>query len=187
MADIDTSSGGGGKHKGGKIRGKKLSTRIDMTPMVDLAFLLVTFFMLATSLSKPAAMPVTMPDSKQDPNVKPNVAAKTKVLTIILGNNDQIYYYRKSLEDKPEVGTTTFGAENVRKVLLQKKEEITNDVVASLERQDPIILVKPMRDSKYKNLVDMLDEFAITDLKRFVMVPITTEDIDYLIKQGILK
>ncbi|MBI3234228.1 MAG: biopolymer transporter ExbD [Bacteroidetes bacterium] len=187
MADLDTSSSGGGKHKGGKVRGKKLSTRIDMTPMVDLAFLLVTFFMLATSLSKPAAMPVTMPDTKEDPNVKPNVAAKSKVLTLILGKDDKIYYYRRSLEDNPEVGETTFGEANIRKVLLEKKTEITNDVVATLDRQDPIILVKPMRDSKYKNLVDIFDEFNITELRRFVMVPIDEKDITYLNSKGFLK
>jgi biopolymer transport protein ExbD len=186
MADLDTSSSGGGKHKGGKVRGKKLSTRIDMTPMVDLAFLLVTFFMLATSLSKPAAMPVTMPDSKQD-GTPPNLAAKSKVLTLILGKDDKIFYYRKSLEDNPEVGETTFGEANIRKVLLEKKEEITNDVVATLDRQDPIILVKPMRDSKYKNLVDVFDEFNITDLKRFVMVPVDEKDIEYLNSKGLLK
>jgi len=148
---------------------------------------LVTFFMLATSLSKPSAMPVTMPDNKEVPGPPTTVAAKSKVLTLILGPNDQIYYYRRSLADNPEVGSTTFGEANIRKVLLDKKTEITNDVVATLERQDPIILVKPMRDSKYKNLVDVLDEFAITDLKRFVMVPIDQADIDYLVAKNLLK
>lgn len=187
MSDIDTSSGGGGKHKGGKIRGKKLSTRIDMTPMVDLAFLLVTFFMLATSLAKPAAMPVTMPDNKEIDIKDKDKAAESKVLTLILGADDKIFYYRRSLSKNPDVEVTTYGEKNIRKALLTLKEEITKDYVPNLKNQGPIVLIKPSRDSKYKNLVDILDEMAITELGVYVMVPITQEDMDYLAKKDLLK
>jgi len=89
MADIDTSSGGG-KGKGGK-RSKKMSTRVDLTPMVDLAFLLITFFMLTTSMSKPVAMDLAMP--KKDDTKKQDVK-ESKVLNIICDKDDVIWYYK---------------------------------------------------------------------------------------------
>ncbi len=183
MSEIDTS-GGGGKHKG-KKRGKKLSTRIDMTPMVDLAFLLVTFFMLATTLSKPSAMPVTMPDPTDIPKEQQNKAAASKALTLILGKDNRIFLYRYFLDKKPEVEETTFGEKNIRKILLDKKAEITADFVPNVKDQSPIILIKPTRDSKYKNMVDILDEMKVTDLKRFVVVDITKADLDYLTQKGL--
>src|SRR5580698_5889206 len=93
MADIDTSGGGGhGKHKGG-VRSKKMSTRVDLTPMVDLAFLLITFFMLTTSLNKPKAMDLNMPkkldEKKQD-------VKESQVLNVLLAGGDTIWYYETS-------------------------------------------------------------------------------------------
>src|SRR6186713_1205160 len=94
MAEMDTSSGGGHKKGPGVKKGKKLSTRVDLTPMVDLGFLLITFFMFTTTLSKPKTMQINMP-YKED-NIKEEDQTKIKastVVTILLSSNHRIYYY----------------------------------------------------------------------------------------------
>src|SRR5689334_9678619 len=95
MAELDTS--GGGKKKGGKIRSKKQSARVDMTPMVDLMFLLITFFMLTTTLAKPQAMDLAMPDKDEKNNDQFEVA-DNRTMTILLGKDDKLEWYIGSVE-----------------------------------------------------------------------------------------
>ena len=117
MSEISQQGGGGGKK--GKIRSKKTSTRIDMTPMVDLAFLLLTFFVMTTTLNKPQTMEITMPeeDEKEPPKVN-----ERHVLTLIMGKNDKIYWYIGITD--PEVKVTNFSNTGIRKLLLEKKRDI---------------------------------------------------------------
>src|ERR1700761_4581362 len=89
MAELDTS--GGGKHKGGKVRSKKASTRVDLTAMVDLAFLLITFFMLTTTLAKKKEMDLTMPDNSVKTSQLPIAASRS--MTILLGSHNQLEWY----------------------------------------------------------------------------------------------
>jgi len=160
MAEVNT---GGGK-KDGKKRAKKVSTKIDMTPMVDLAFLLITFFMLTTTFSKPQTMEVNMPDKTENNEQQP--VKESQALTIILGEDDKVYYYTGLTNPKIEV--TDFSAEGIRKVLLQKNKQIRNIVV----------LIKPMDTSRYKNMVDILDEMHITNTKRYAIVAVTQKDVE---------
>ncbi len=162
MAEIQGGGGEGGK-KGGKIRSKKSSTRIDMTPMVDLAFLLLTFFILTTTLSKPTTMEITMPE-KPKPDDKPPQVNEKKVLTLILGANDKVYWYVGITE--PVAKKVDFSKDGIRKVLVEKKSEI----------RDLIVLIKAMDEAKYKNVVDILDEITITNIQRFAIVDITPVD-----------
>jgi biopolymer transport protein ExbD len=168
MAEI--SQGGGGGKKDGKVRVKKASTKIDMTPMVDLAFLLLTFFILTTTLNKPQTMELTMPEKPKGDEKLPEVNEK-KVLTIILGAGDKVYWYHGITDPKVEI--TDFDDDGIRKVLQEKDKEIPG----------MIVLIKPGKDSKYKNVVDILDEMNITDMKRFAMVKITPVDED-LVKEA---
>ncbi len=169
MSEI-AQSGGGGK-KGGKVRSKKTSTRIDMTPMVDLAFLLLTFFILTTTLSKPTTMEITMPEKVKEDDKQPEVNEK-KVLTLVLGENDKVYWY-VGITD-PKVTKANFSKDGIRKVLLEKKAEI----------RDMIVLIKALDESKYKNLVDILDEITITNIQRFAIVDVTPVDKE-LVKEAI--
>ena len=168
MAEI--SQGGGGGSKDGKVRVKKSSTKIDMTPMVDLAFLLLTFFILTTTLNKPQTMELTMPEKENEGDKPPEVNEK-KVVTLIVGPEDKIYWY-VGITD-PKVELTNFSKDGIRKILTTKDKEIPG----------MIILIKPGKESKYKNLVDILDEMTISSMKRFALVKITSVDED-LVKES---
>lgn len=167
MAEI--SNQGGGK-KDGKIRSKKTSTRIDMTPMVDLAFLLLTFFVMTTTLNKPQTMEITMPEKPKEEDKQPMVNEK-RVLTLILGENDKIYWYLGITD--PKVELTNFANDGVRKVLLRENAQI----------KEMVVLIKPSDESKYKNVVDILDEMNITNIARYALVDITNIDKE-LIKEA---
>ena len=91
MAEIQQKGDSGGK--GGKKRAKKASTKIDMTPMVDLAFLLLTFFMLTTTFAKPNVMQLTMPVKEKNPNPEEQTKIKaSQAVTVILAPDDKIFY-----------------------------------------------------------------------------------------------
>jgi biopolymer transport protein ExbD len=169
MSEISQEGGGGGK-KGGKIRSKKTSTRVDMTPMVDLAFLLLTFFVMTTTLQKPQTMEIAMPEDDKDEKA-PQVNEK-HVLTLIMGENDKIYWYIGITD--PEVRITNFSPTGIRKLLLEKKRDIPKLVV----------LIKSLDTSKYKNLVDILDEMNITSTQRYAIVDVAPADKE-LIKDAI--
>jgi biopolymer transport protein ExbD len=159
MAEINS---GGGKKEG--KRSKKVSTKIDMTPMVDLAFLLITFFMLTTTFNKPQAMEVNMPDKTEKKEETP--LKESKAMTIILGEDNKVYWYMGFTD--PKVELSDFSAEGIRKVVLKKNKEVS----------DLVIIIKAMKTAKYKNMVDILDEMHITDSKRYAIVAITPLDIE---------
>jgi biopolymer transport protein ExbD len=167
MAEI--SNQGGGK-KDGKVRSKKTSTRIDMTPMVDLAFLLLTFFVMTTTLNKPQTMEITMPEKPKNED-KPPVVNEKRVLTLVLGQDDKVYWYLGITDPKVEV--TDFSPNGVRDVLMKENAAI----------KEMVVLIKPSDESRYKNVVDILDEMNITNIGRYALVEIT--DVDkQLIKES---
>ena len=168
MAEI--SQGGGGGKKDGKVRSKKSSTKIDMTPMVDLAFLLLTFFMLTTTFNKPQTMEITMPEKLKEDDKQTEVNEK-KVVTLILGDNDKVYWYHGITDPKVEV--TDFSPNGIRKVLLTQNSQIPG----------MILLIKPSPESRYKNMVDILDEMNITNMQRYALVKITSTDKE-LVKES---
>src|SRR5690606_35951811 len=101
--------------KGGKGRSKKQGGRVDLTAMVDLAFLLITFFMLTTSISKPHAMDVAMPDKNKENQEDMLELADNRTMTVLLGSDDKIEYYMGLLETPIEGPTvTTYGKDGIR-------------------------------------------------------------------------
>lgn len=164
MAEIQEQSSG--KDKGGKPKPKKASTHIDMTPMVDLAFLLLTFFMLATTLAKPTAMEIAMPDD--DKNIKKDDIPELDdddAFTILMGENNKLLYYI-GMPDEPQLENSNYGPDGIRKVLLKRMSE----------RPKLTVLIKPSDKASYKNMVDIFDEMNITKMKRYVMVDILPEE-----------
>jgi len=191
MASID--EGGGDSHKKGPgvKKAKKLSTRVDMTPMVDLGFLLITFFIFTTTMSSPTTMDLFMPKDT-DKDEDQNKAKESGALTLLLGKNNVIYYYEGQLkEDASNFLTSNFSG--IRKIIIDKKKGVIdahqhdegckkiqekakaevppnpNWQKACLDR-DLVVVIKPDEEATYKNTIDILDEMAISDIKRYAMV-----------------
>ncbi len=164
-----SQQGGGGKHKGGKPKGKKASTHIDMTPMVDLAFLLLTFFMLTTQFSKPKTMDIVMPEK---PTKNPPKKNQENVMNLIIGPNNRLFYYFGI--DHPKVESTTYDADGIIRVLNQPLYK---------DNKLFMVLIKATPDSKYKNLVAIFDIMRITDTKSYALIDITKPEIELISKQ----
>jgi biopolymer transport protein ExbD len=154
--------------------------------MVDLAFLLITFFMLTTSLSKPQSMNLAMPDKtpEDQPPVELTIS-EDRTLTILLGEkNKMVWYY--GLANEPIEGPTVvgYGKNGIRKELLSK----IKSVVAKYgdPKKGLIVLVKASKKSTYRNLVDILDEIAITNVPTYAIVDITPEEKAMLEKEELL-
>lgn len=171
------------------MRSKKMSTRVDLTPMVDLAFLLITFFMLTTTLAKPQIMPVVMPEKDVD---KEDLEAtkESQVLTLLLGADDKVYYYEGITDTK--LDSTDYSAEGLRKVILDKKDRVQKQW-GDMERDDPKnpgqkkkvsklnVIIKPTKESRYKNLVDAFDEMKITNVALYVLLDISKQEEDFIL------
>ncbi|MBS4044181.1 MAG: biopolymer transporter ExbD [Chitinophagaceae bacterium] len=167
MAEMDTSSGGGKHKKGpGVKKGKKLSTRVDLTPMVDLGFLLITFFIFTTTMSHPTAMNLYLPKDTDKPEEQ-NKAKESGALTLLLGKDNNIFYYEGILApDASNFKSSNFGVgeDGIRNVLLRKK--------ATTNADDLVVVIKPTKECTYKNVVDILDEMKINVIKRYALVKI---------------
>lgn len=185
MADIDVSGGDSGHKKGpGVKKAKKLSTRVDMTPMVDLGFLLITFFIFTTTMSTPATMKLFMPKDEKDKEKQTEVK-ESGALTIMLGKGNGVYYYEGQLKpDGSNFKTSTF--KDIRKEIIDKKQQVMENgrrlgYPKDTLDKDFVVVIKPNSEATYKNTVDMLDEMTINQVHRFALIDIT-EDENKLIK-----
>jgi biopolymer transport protein ExbD len=172
MAEIDSSGG----DKSGKKRSKKMSTKIDMTPMVDLGFLLITFFMLTTTLAKPVVMQLNMPDKTE--NDETSEVKLSETITVCPGK-DKVYYYQGLPNDATTVlSTASYSSEKddaIRKVLAEYKNRIG---------QNFTIVIKPTDDARYKSLIDFIDECAITNNKRYAILAIDPDTKKLIASSG---
>ena len=160
MAELSQRSAA--ENAGGKVRAKKQSTKIDMTPMVDLAFLLLTFFILTTTFLKPTIIPLTMPEPVKEPGQLPLLKAKN-AFSVVLAEQNRIYWW---IGLEAPASPTNYSKEGIRKVLLQEGNA----------NPDLMVLIKPMEKSRYENMVDILDEVEIANITRYAIVEITEED-----------
>lgn len=199
MASIDTGGGDSGHKKGpGVKKAKKLSTRVDMTPMVDLGFLLITFFIFTTTMQTPATMDLNMPKDTQKQEEQ-NQVKQSGALTIMLGKGNQIYYYEGQLQvDAANNNFKSSNFKDIRQVIIDKRKDVMAHHVhdASCEKiqqtakakgdpdwqnacldRDFVVIIKPDSDATYKNTVDILDEMTINNVKRFAMIKILPEEL----------
>lgn len=167
MAELNTGDGGG--KKGGKVRSKKSNAKVDLTAMVDLAFLLITFFMLTTTLSKPQSMSLGLPDKDPDEKSADIKVDENRTMTVMLGDDNKMVFYMGLLAT-PIAGPKeiTFGKDGLRKEILERKQS----VLAYTGNKDKgmIVIIKPSKKSSYKNVIDILDEMAISDVPTYTIV-----------------
>ena len=169
MAELTQTSGKGSS------RTKKMNIRVDLTAMVDLAFLLITFFILTTTLSKPSSMELVMPvDIGEGP------VSESRTLTLCLGNHNKLFWYTGTIEKLIQSDVTNFERNGIRDILVKKSKEVLAKTGKTL-----MVLIKPSDQSKYENLIDVLDELNITQVPSYTIVDITKEDIKRLKNKGI--
>ncbi|MCK9422783.1 MAG: biopolymer transporter ExbD [Bacteroidales bacterium] len=193
--------------KGGKRKPKKHSTRIDMTPMVDLMCLLITFFMLTTAFSKPKVMVITMPEKDQQdkPKEAPRISAE-RTLNILLTGDDKVYFYQGLADPKklplPDLIKSDFSKDGIRKVLLLRNKDLftkiaefrdkrltgklvvadttADNTIKRFKKEDkkgPIVLIKADEKAKYKDIVNIIDEMAICNIASYAVVDLAPLEI----------
>ncbi|RYU91094.1 biopolymer transporter ExbD [Mucilaginibacter terrigena] len=167
MAELNTTP----EKSGNKTRSKKAAVKVDLTAMVDLAFLLITFFMLTTSLTKPKAMELNMPvGDVSDP------VGESRTMTICLGKDNKAMYYL-GLADKPLIApaVTNYSGSGLRHAILETRKYVQQTTGKAM-----IVIIKPAESSVYGNLVNTLDEMKITDVQQFAIADIAAKDINLL-------
>lgn len=178
MAELDTS--GGGKKDGGKVRTKKKNARVDLTAMVDLAFLLITFFILTTTLQKPKAMDLTMPD-KDDQNKNQLPVPETRTMTVLLGSNNKVEWFM-GMPTNPLTApvVTGFGKSGIRESLMDKNKE-----VLAKSGKPMIVIIKPSDKSTYADMVSIMDELNIVGNEQRAIVDISQIEVNLLKRDNV--
>ena len=157
------------KNVPGVKKSKKLLTRVDLTPMVDLGFLLLTFFIFSTTMVQPTSFNLSMPKDTEKDSMK---VKESGVLTLLLGKGNMIYYYFK--KDPASMQVTSY--RQVRDIILDKKKKTM--------LEDLFIIIKPGEEATFKNTVDILDEMNINDISRYALVDISRQENDLIQWKG---
>lgn len=207
MAEVNTGDGGGGHGKHEKKRAKKMSTRIDMTPMVDLAFLLLTFFVLTSTFNKAKTMEINFPADPKDEKERQKV---NNALTFLMTKDNKVYYYegefypKANKDGKPEtqLAKSDFSKDGIRKVLLEKnkptrealekledklkKKEIADTTYKRMARDEKskkealTVLLKADDKATYKNMIDLIDELNITQVGKYAVVDLMPAELELI-------
>ena len=200
-AEVQESGG-----KNGKSKQKKFAVRVDFTPMVDMNMLLITFFMLCTTLSKPQTMEISMPSNdKSITEQQKGMVKASQAITLLLGADNKLYYYEgePNYKDYTSLKETSYTPDGIRSILLQKNVAAVNKVRAlKLQKLDlkiseeeyrkqvseiksgkdtPTVIIKATDDASYKNLIDALDEMQICNIGKYVITDIAEAD-EFLMK-----
>lgn len=180
MAQIENTANG--RKERSFHQNKKQIIRIDMTPMVDLGFLLITFFVFTATISVPKATDLFMPNDKPDPH--PLKLLDDLAVTILLSENNKIYYYSGNWEDankNNQIFETNYSTFNgIGKIIRQKQKDLDASGKFADGRRGLMLLIKPTPKSNYKNVVDALDEAMINDVKKYAIVEPAVGEMDFL-------
>jgi len=210
MSEIQTNDGGGKKKKGGSKQ-KKISVFVDFTPMVDMNMLLITFFMLCTSLSKPQTMEINMPSNDKNITNEDRDAVKaSQAITLVLAGGDSIFYYtgQPDYKDFNSLKLSSYKADGIRAFLLKRNTEAVNKINDLKEKKlqlkisqaqftkqvseikggkgTPVVIIKAADKATYKNLIDALDEMQICNIGKYVIDKMSPAEA-YLMKNYRMK
>ena len=199
MSEVNTGDDGDGKGKHKKVRAKKSSTHIDMTPMVDLAFLLLTFFIMTTTFSKPKTMEINMPVKKE---LKDSMKINNAITALLSDKHKIFWYYGEFKPDETQLQVTDFSPSGIRKILLDKNASanerikkleakvLTREMADSTFKRQRIeiesekaalfVLIKTDDKAKYKDVIDMLDECNIANVGKYAIVDIMQKEFDLI-------
>lgn len=180
MSEIEIKAGNN-RHKTSLRRQKKLSTKIDLTPMVDLGFLLITFFIVTTTWSKPKVTKIIMPANGDSSEL-----GKTAALTILAGGDNKILYYQGTLDESLREGTygvTGYSETNGIGEIIREKQ-LAMDKLYKGGRKELMLLIKPSADANCQNVVSLLDEAVINAVSKYAILDID-EDEKKLLKEKI--
>jgi biopolymer transport protein ExbD len=202
MADMNFTTRERGRS--GKYRPHRIATRIDMTPMVDLGFLLITFFILTTTLVKMNTLPITVPNTKGGQDVR-----NSDAVTILLDKNNNLYYYFGTKDKKgtdPVIVKTNYTANGIRQMLLTRNIYVNNQIrilkskyesgqlpekayLAEVKKAQelktaPVVMIKATDEATYNNVVDILDEMKICNIGKYSLLNITPYDKDLIAKKS---
>jgi len=154
---VDAGGGGSRSRKKGKRKPKKrINVRMDMTPLVDVAFLLLTFFMMTTVFRKPSTMEINLP-----PNDAKVEIAESNLLTIRVDESKMIYY--------------SFGIDIPKKLKFEDLKKFF--IETSSQNPKLVVLLKIDRKGKFNYMVDVIDELNMAKLDRFSIAPMTDIDL----------
>lgn len=192
MASIENAPIAGKGKAIGVPKAKKLSTRVDMTPMVDLGFLLITFFIFTATLNTPTTMKLILPHDAEN---NPMPASESGALTIILDSAGVVHYYERALQKNGENMLHT-DYKNLRNIIIHKKREVIAAYVPNGSCEERVkaqrlpistcydekltVICKATAGATYKNIVDLLDEMTINRVKRFALVPLLPHEVQAL-------
>jgi len=202
MAEIQSNEGGG-KKKGGSKQ-KKISVHVDFTPMVDMNMLLITFFMLCTSLSKPQTMELSMPSNDKNVNKEQQSEVKaSKAITVLLDKDNKLYYFAgqpdyKNYNSLKQLSYDSKNQNSLRSLLIVRNQDAFSKIqILKKEKLDlkisqdtfstraarikngkntPVVIIKATDGATYENLVDVLDEMQICNIGKYVIDTISKGD-----------
>lgn len=171
-----------------EVKGGKGAPRVDLTPMVDLGFLLITFFMFTTTMSKPKAMQIQMPFKDDKPVDNPPKVKESTAMTILLSKDHRVYYYYGIGSDPtnpPKLEITGFkDNDGIRDAIIAKKKEVQSMVSsgALLPEDKMTVMIKPADNSTTDDLINALDEMTINGIPIYAVVDITPVDLEFISK-----
>lgn len=152
-------------HRGkeGEKKEERRNVAVDMNPMVDLAFLLLTFFMLATTFNRPRAMELLVPAKPKQEEVEKEMPVKeSKTLSLVL-RRDEVVWYQGITDPQTETTDYTDGLE----ALLERK---------NAEVDKMVVLIKPLDSSQYEDLIAVLDALNFSGVERYAISPLSDFD-----------
>lgn len=198
MAEVQANNNNCRERRG---RQKKMSIRVDFTPMVDMNMLLITFFMLCTSLSKPQTMEISMPSNDKNLTEEQQTRVKaSQAITLLLDQGDKLYYYEgePDYSEYASLKETTYRPDGLRALLLQRNRAVVGEVnrlkqqrlnheitdeeyakrasEAKSGKGTPTVIIKATDGASYKNLIAALDEMQVCSIGKYVITDMPKDD-----------